>query len=215
MQTGAAGAAGGALAALLRGYSTEVTARDRRSVDAAAELLPRGAEVFIAAIPGEGVDLMVAAAARLRASGLIPVPHIAARNFADLEEVDRLLGRLRDEAGLDRLLALGGDRDQPEGQLHCSRQLIESGLLQKHGVGKVFIACYPEGHPRIADGVLEEARQAKLRIAADGGLDATLLSQFCFEAGPIIALAERLRGRPPPPGKGPGSPGSAGARPGR
>ena len=186
-------AAGGPLSGLLCEYSTEVTARDRRSIEAAPGLLPRGAEVFIPAIPGEGADLMIAAAARLRGSGLTPVPHIAARDLAGLKDVDRLLGRLRDEAGVDRLLALGGDRDRPEGELHCSQQLIESGLFQKHGVRKVFIACYPEGHPRVADEVLEEARLTKLRIAAEAGLDVTLISQFCFDAGPIIEMARRMR----------------------
>ena len=186
-------AAGGALAGLLREYSTEVTARDRRSIEAAPELLPVGAEVFIAAVPGEGADLMIAAAARLRSLGLVPVPHVVARNFADLKDVDRLLGRLKDEAGLDRVLALGGDRDRPEGALHCSQQLIESGLFQQHGVRKVFIACYPEGHPLVGDSVLEEARGAKLRIAAEAGLDVTLISQFCFDAEPIIEMTRRMR----------------------
>ena len=186
-------AAGRALAGLLREYSTEVTARDRKSIEAAPDLLPRGAEVFIAAVPGEGADLMIAAAARLRSLGLTPVPHVVARNFVDLKDVDRLLGRLKDEAGVDRLLALGGDRDRPEGALHCSQQLIESGLFQKHGVRKVFIACYPEGHPRVADTVLEEARWAKLGIAAEAGLDATLISQFCFDVAPIIEMTRRMR----------------------
>ena len=193
MQTLAAGAAGGALAGLLREYSTEVTARDRQSIEAAPEVLPAGAEVFIPAIPGESLDLVISAAARLRGSGLIPVPHVVARNFADLKQVDRALGRLKDEAGVDHLLALGGDRDRPEGELHCSQQLIESGLFQTHGVRKIFIACYPEGHPRVADAVLEEARRAKLRTAAEAGLDVTLISQFCFDAEPIIELAACMR----------------------
>ena len=190
-------APGEALAGLLRDYSTEVTARDRRSIEAAQELLPRGAEVFIAAVPGESSDQMIAAAARLRAAGLVPVPHIVARNFAGLKDVDRLLGRLQDAAGVDRVLALGGDRDEPAGALHCSQQLIESGLFRAHGVTRLFIACYPEGHPRVADQVLEEARAAKLRTLADQGLGVTLISQFCFEAGPIVALARRMRSQGP------------------
>ena len=182
-----------ALRGLLQGYSTEVIGRDRKSIEAAPELLPRGAEVFIAAVPGESVDRVIAAAAQLREGGLIPVPHLAARNFASLRDVDRALGRLRDEAGVDRVLALGGDRDRPAGELHCSQQLIESGVFQNHGIGKLFIACYPEGHPRVSDEVLEAARAAKLRIAGEEGLDVTLVSQFCFDAAPIIGLAGRLR----------------------
>ena len=186
-------APGEALRGLLQGYSTEVIGRDRKSIEAAPDLLPPGAEVFIAAVPGESIDRVIAAAAQLREAGLVPAPHIAARNFASLRDVDRVFGRLQDEAGVDRVLALGGDRDRPEGELHCSQQLVESGLFQKHGIRNLFIACYPEGHPRISDEVLEAERAAKLRIAGEEGLDVTLISQFCFDAAPIIRLARRLR----------------------
>lgn len=182
-----------ALAGLLGEYSTEVLPRDRRCIEAAPELLPPGSEVFIAAVPGETPDEMVAAAARLRELGLTPVPHVTARNLGSLADADRLLGRLRDEAGLDRLLALGGDRDRPAGELHSSQQLFESGLFKTHGIGRVFIACYPEAHPSVPDAVLEEARAAKLRIARDQGLTVCLISQFCFNPRPIVALARRMR----------------------
>lgn len=182
-----------ALAGLLRAYSAEVTPRDRKGLDAAPDLLPRGAEVFIPAVRGESADRLVAAAAQLRGSGLTPVPHVVARSLTDLGDADRFIGRLRDEAGVDRVLALGGDRDAPVGELHSSQQLIESGLLRKHGIGRLFIACYPERHPRITDEALEAARRTKLDIAAGQGLDVTLISQFCFDAAPIIALARRMR----------------------
>lgn len=184
-----------ALASLLGDYSTEVLPRDRASIEAAPDLLERGAEVFIAAVPGDGADRMAAAAARLRDLGLTPVPHVVARNLAGLADLDRLLGRLRDEAGVDRALVLGGDRDHPAGVLHSSQQLIESGLFARRGVRKLFVACYPEGHPQIPDDVLEDARAAKLRVAAGQGLAVTLVSQFCFEARPIVALARRMRAR--------------------
>ena len=182
-----------ALAGLLGEYSTEVLPQGRRCIEAAAELLAPGSEVFIAAVPGETPDQMVAAAARLRSLGLTPVPHVTARNLASLDDADRLLGRLADEAGLDRLLALGGDRDRPAGELQSSLQLIQSGLLTKHGIGRVFIACYPEGHPSISTDALDDARAAKLRIAGEQGMQVTLISQFCFDPKPIVALARRMR----------------------
>jgi methylenetetrahydrofolate reductase (NADPH) len=184
-----------ALADLLGDYSTEVSPRDRHSLEAAADCLPRGAEVFIPSAPGESAERLIAAAAFLRDAGLTPVPHITARSLPGLAAADRLIGRLRDEAGLDRALVLGGDRDRPAGELQSSLQLIQAGLFQKHAVCRLFIACYPEGHPSVPDAALEDARAAKLRIATDQGLEFTLVSQFCFEPGPIIALARRLRAK--------------------
>ncbi len=184
---------GKALARLLGTWSTEVIPRDSSAIEAAPDLLPAGLEVFIAAAPGETSDQMVSAAARLRAGGLTPVPHVTARSLATLADADGLIGRLRDEAGLDRLLVLGGDRDRPAGELHSSRQVIESGVFARRGIRKLFLPCYPERHPRIAAEVLEAERAAKLRLAADQGLEVELVSQICFEPAPIVALARRLR----------------------
>ncbi len=182
-----------ALAAILHDYTAEVTARDRKGLDAAPELMAPGSEVYIAAIPGETVDRIVAAAAHLRRNGLTPVPHIVARNLESFAVLDDLLARLVGEAGLDRALVLGGDRDKPVGEFSSSLELIQTGVFQKHGVGRINIACYPEGHPRVADAVLEQARADKLKAAAAAGLEVGLISQFCFDPKPIIALARRMR----------------------
>ena len=177
---------------MLSGYSVEVTSRDRRSMDAAGDELTAGTEVFIAALPGDSVEQLVAAADRLKRAGLVPVPHVVARNIENLAAADTLLGQLSD-AGVDRVLTLGGDRDQPAGALTDSLQLIQSGLLQKHGLGRIFIGCYPEGHPKITTAQLDAARQVKLKMAAQAGMDVTLISQFCFEAAPIVDFARRLQ----------------------
>ena len=182
-----------ALGGLLKNYTAEVTARDRKGQDAAPALMAPGSEVYIAAIPGESEDRLVAAAAHLRKAGLVPTPHIVARNIENRAGLDELLRRLVGEAGLDRALVLGGDRDKPAGEFESSLQLLETGLFQKHGVRRIRLACYPEGHPRIADEVLEKARAAKLEVAAKAGLDVWMVSQFCFDPKPIIGLARRMR----------------------
>jgi methylenetetrahydrofolate reductase (NADPH) len=182
-----------ALSNLLRGYSVEVTSGDRKSLDDAAAMLRAGTEVFIASVPKDSSDRQALAAAHLRRAGLTPVPHLVARNFANRAELDAHLERLTGEAGVDRALVLAGDRDQPAGDLHSSLQIIESGMLQKHGIRRIAISAYPELHPRIATPLLVAARAAKLAAAERAGLEVMLLSQFCFDAEPIIELAERLR----------------------
>jgi len=72
--------------------------------------------------------------------GLIPVPHIVARNIAIRDAPNTLLSRLSRKAGVDRALVLRGDRDVPAGDFESSLQLIESGLLQEHGINKIAIA---------------------------------------------------------------------------
>ena len=174
-------------------YSAEVTTPDRKALDEAARLMPKDARVYVAALPKDPPDRQIRVCSEVRSLGLIPVPHIVARNIPDRDALDRLLGRLAQEAGVDRALVLGGDRDVPAGEYDCSLQLIESGLLQAHGIDKIAIAVYPEGHPRIPDDVLDQARTDKLAAARAAGLEAILISQVCFEAAPIIRFLRKIR----------------------
>jgi methylenetetrahydrofolate reductase (NADPH) len=70
---------------------------------------------------------------------------------------------------------------------------LHSELLQKHGITRVSFAGHPEGHPRVA---LEEIRRAEIEKASyahAAGLDATFVTQFCFESAPFVAWAHELR----------------------
>ena len=193
MTAGSKPAASSGLITRLFDYSSEVTTPDRKALDAAARLMPADARVYVAALPNDTSDRQLAVCREVRALGLIPVPHIVARNIAKRRDLDRMLERLVQEAGVDRALVLGGDRDHPVGEYHISLQLMESGLLQKHGIGKIAIACYPEGHPKIPDRVLDEALKAKIAAARSAGLELILITQLCFEAEPIVGFLRRLR----------------------
>lgn len=174
-------------------YSAEVTTPDRKSLDIAARLMPKDARVYVASLPKDPPDRQISVCSQVRDLGLIPVPHIVARNIADSKALNNLLNRLSVEAGVDRALILGGDRDVPAGDYDCSMQLIESGLLQAHGIDKIAIACYPEGHPRIPDDVLDKAQAGKIAAARAGGLSLILISQVCFESAPIIGFLRKIR----------------------
>jgi methylenetetrahydrofolate reductase (NADPH) len=177
---------------MLRGYSAEVTSGDQESIEAAAQM-PAGAEVFIASPPSDRTERQVRAAAQLRRAGLVPVPHLVARNLKNIAELNILLERFVGEAGVDRALILAGDRDQPSGDLSTSLQILESGTLNKHGISRIALSAYPEGHPRISTAALVAARAAKLAAAKKANLEVTLISQFCFEAAPIVAMARQIR----------------------
>jgi methylenetetrahydrofolate reductase (NADPH) len=181
------------LAKLLRNYSAEVTCRDEKSIRAAKALMPPGSEVFIVSLPSDKEGSCVAVAAELRNAGLVPVPHIVARNIGSRADLQALLQRLTSEARVDRVLILGGDRSRPIGEFDSSQQLLETGLFDAFGIHKIKLSWYPEGHPRISDSELAKARAAKLRIAAARGLEVELIGQFCFESAPIIASARHLR----------------------
>ena len=182
-----------ALASLLRVYSVEVTAHDTRSIDTVIDIARPGTEVFIANLANEKSGTVVEAARKLSRNELVPVPHIVARNTASTGELEQLLAALRTEAGVNRALILGGDRENSAGNLHSALDIIETGLLQKHGITAVALACYAESHPRIPEDVLWQALHDKLRAAKQAGLETLLVSQFLFDPQPLIRFARVLR----------------------
>jgi methylenetetrahydrofolate reductase (NADPH) len=181
--------------ALLRDWSMELSARDTKALDATADHLPAGASLYLNWIPGDTHHRTVAAAVKLRAAGINPVPHIGARHLTGFTQLQDFLARLAGEANVQRVLTIGGDRDRPAGPFESALQLLETDLFQKYGVTRVGIAGYPEGNPRIAPDVLDDALTAKIARARRSGLQPYIVTQFCFEAAPILNWIRALRGR--------------------
>ena len=179
------------LAPILRGYSVEVSPQNEKVVDSAIERLERGTEVYLTWIPGEDFFRAVAPAAKLRRAGLFPVPHIGARHLESTQHLDDLLGHFAGEAGVDRVLLVGGERDKPLGPYDATLQVMQSGFLEKHNILRAGISGFPEGHPKISEQVLGESMIAKMRYARQAGLTLHIVTQFVFEGEPI---AEWLKG---------------------
>ena len=181
------------LSRILGGYSAEVTTPDRKSLDAAAALMPNGSRVYIAGLPKDPPIRQVETAIRVRELGLEPVPHLVARNVNSRAAFEDHLAQLSEKAKVDRALVLGGDRDDAAGEFDSALSLIETGLFEKFGIDKIAIGCYPEGHPRIPDDVLRNAMFDKLAEAEKQGLQIILISQLCFDAERIIHFVRGLR----------------------
>jgi methylenetetrahydrofolate reductase (NADPH) len=181
------------LARLLRGYSIEVTTHNRSAVEECRAHVAPGTEVYVAFVPGETHHAVAATAAKLRAAGFEPVPHITARSIASFTQLVDFLERLAGEAGATRALVIAGDLERPAGPYHSSLKLLQTGLFQQHGIRRIGLACYPEAHHRIETEELERALLAKLELLRGAGLEAWLVTQFCFEAAPILERARRLR----------------------
>lgn len=185
------------IAALVAGASLEVTAKPRAIAAALAAPLAKGTSVYITALADDTAQAMVAAAAELRRAGLEPVPHLGARYFADRAALDDVLARLRGEAGVEQVLAIGGDIARPRGPFQSSHDLIATGLLERHGIARVGLAGYPEGHPRLAPERLDEERALKIARLKAVGIAPYIVTQFCFDAVPIRSFLARHAARHP------------------
>lgn len=171
---------------LLRDSSIEVSSRDVGAVARLAAWFAPGTEMFVNFVPGTDHRRSVDMAAAVRAAGFEPVPHVTARSFSSRAELGEFLARLAGEAGVERLLAIAGDVSVPRGPFASTLDLIRTGLLPEHGIKAVGLAGYPEDHHTLSAQSLSDAAQAKLAAAAEQGLATFLVTQFCFEAAPIL-----------------------------
>jgi methylenetetrahydrofolate reductase (NADPH) len=181
------------VAAFLRGWSLEATLPKREEIEALQDRLSPGTEVFLSAIPAESHLHLIESSIAVRRAGFEPVPHVSARNQRQQADLEDLLSRAHGEANVTRVLVIGGDRDAPLGPYHDALAVIQSGLLERHGIVEIGVGGYPEGHPRIGADTLERALAAKLAAARRAGLKARVVSQFSFDDEHIVAWVKTLR----------------------
>ncbi|HEY1263550.1 MAG TPA: methylenetetrahydrofolate reductase [Terriglobales bacterium] len=181
------------LGAMLRGYSVELNPGQSKVLDAAMERLEPGTEVFLTWIPGENPMDTVAPAARLRHAGLLPVPHVGARHIESTAQLEQFAARLAGEAGVERILVIGGDRAQAAGPYESSHAIMQTGIFQKAGITRMAIGGFPEGNPYVSPSVEEAAFAAKLEFGKKNGLQLSIVTQFCFESKPILEWLKRVR----------------------
>jgi len=182
--------------AMLDGYSIEVMPRTAAKVEDFGALLPPGTRVYIAHIEGTPIEDMVATAKRLRDEGFEPMPHFPARIIPDRATFDDWLTRYRAEADVREALVLAGSPRSPLGDFHSAMQLLESGLFDVHGLKRLHVAGHPEGNKDIdPDGstkLVDEAARWKADFARRTDTDLAMVTQFAFDAKPVLAWARSM-----------------------
>ena len=185
------------LGGFLRGYSIEVMPRTAAKVEDFRALLPEGTRVYIAHIDGTPIEDMVATARRIAGEGFDVMPHFPARIIADKATLADWIARYQGEAGVTQGLILAGGVSEPKGDFHSSMQLLETGLFDKAGFTRLHVAGHPEGNRDIdADGGEAEVMAAarwKQDYSERSDARMAMVTQFAFEAEPILDWASRLR----------------------
>ena len=182
-------------AALVEGFSLEMTGKDIPGLQEARETIPAGTKVNVTFLGNEDLEMRVAAAKAVKDMGFVPVPHISARRLESQDQLEEFLGRLQEVGATEHVFAVGGYPAEPAGPYPDALTVIRSGLLQQYGVKEVSIAGYPEGHPDIADDVLWRHLDEKALALAQEGLDAVVLTQFAFDTEPVMAWITQVRER--------------------
>lgn len=184
-------------AAFLARLSIEITPRQSEKVALLKDKLPRGTCVFVALIDPADLGLQIEVVSAIRAAGLEPVPHVPARFVRDKADLAHRLAAFAEGGKVAQALVLGGGAPQPLGIYDAAIQLLETGLFEAHGIGKIGMAGHPEGNLDIVkakgEPALVEALRGKQAYLAAHGMQGYIATQFLFEAGPVAYWAKGLR----------------------
>jgi methylenetetrahydrofolate reductase (NADPH) len=179
----------------LRGASLEVMPRTAAGIDSFADILPQDTRIYIAHLAGTPFAEMLSTARRLRSEGFEVMPHVPARILRDAAQLDTWLRAYRDDADVDQALVIAGGVSQPAGDFDSSMQLLETGLFDKYGFARLHVAGHPEGSRDIdPDGstrLVDAAAHWKQAFSERTDAKMALVTQFAFEAGPVVDWARR------------------------
>lgn len=181
----------------IAGYSIEVMPRTAAKVEDFKALLPAGTRVYFAHIDGTPIEEMVATARRLAEDGFSVMPHFPARIIADTATLADWIARYQGEADVTEALLLGGGVDRPVGEFDRAMQLVETGLFDRAGFTRLHVAGHPEGNRDIdPNGGTDEVDAALLEkeaLSARTDAEMAIVTQFAFEAAPVLDWIARLR----------------------
>lgn len=177
----------------LGGFTAETTPRSAEKIPDFREHLRAETPVYITFLPGSDFNDTVAVAKRLRDEGFTPIPHFAARSIKDRATLEDYIKRVTNEADVNWILCIAGAVDSPVGSFSDSTELLKTGLFEKYGIKKIAVAGHPEGSPDMSDAAIMEALRWKNDYAQQSDTEMYLVTQFAFEAQPVIAWDRRLR----------------------
>lgn len=147
---------------------------------------PAGSTVTITCSPKFGLERTLEYVEAAVAGGYRVVPHLAARMVPDEQALRRFVTRAV-RLGVDDLYVIGGDADEPLGIFDSAGQVLDALSLFDHRLGRIGVACYPEGHPKIPDATLMQALRDK-QVHAH-----YMVSQLCFDATALAGWIKRVR----------------------
>jgi methylenetetrahydrofolate reductase (NADPH) len=176
---------------LLASASVEVSSHGHQLAEL-RDNFAAGTDVTITFLPGDNFRSNVETAVALRRAGFVPVPHIAAREIPSREALNDFVARLRSEADVRRVLLIAGDVAAARGPFKSSRDVAATGLLQAHGITHVSVAGHPEGHPFLDEAATFKGFEAWRDWSRETRIRVDAVTQFCFEAAPILNFLEQL-----------------------
>ncbi len=177
------------------GYSLEMTAKDIASLREAAPQIAPETPIAVTFLPGEDAQARIEATCAVRELGFEPMPHFSARRITSAVEFEHYLYAVVARAGVRRCFVVAGDPAEPQGPYSESMALIGSGVFEGAGVTAIGIGGHPEGHPIMSEAQCWAVLDEKVAAIEARGMAPLIVTQFAFDADPVLRWLEALRSR--------------------
>ncbi|HAP78324.1 MAG TPA: 5,10-methylenetetrahydrofolate reductase [Acidimicrobiaceae bacterium] len=166
-----------------------------KNLEAQIPHLPAGCSVSVTCSPAKGQQATLDLTARLLDLGYIAVPHLSARLTEDDVAVKKMAEFCRSH-GVQEVFLVAGDPPEPAGPYDGVVAFLRDFLGHDHGLRRIGVTAYPDGHALIPHQVVHEALHGKQALLAEAGVDGFASTQMCFDVSQWKqwAAAERAAG---------------------
>jgi methylenetetrahydrofolate reductase (NADPH) len=179
------------IVAFAHGASTEISTHDEELLPALVNRLPAETTVYVAHTPKATLDEVVRVAVRAESLGFRASPHIVARRLESERALRDALRQLKD-GGVEQVLFVAGDREQPAGNFTSTLEVLDTGATVDAGIKVVGVAGHPEGHKSIGPSALWAALKHKQSFAERTGTKVHIVTQFGFNPDAVCAWDQHL-----------------------
>jgi methylenetetrahydrofolate reductase (NADPH) len=176
--------------AFARAASTEISTHDEAIIGELVGVLPKGITVYVAHTPKASLDDVVRVAIKVQQLGFRASPHIIARRLESEQALRAALGELT-QAGVEQVLLVAGDREQPV-RYTSTLEVIDTGAIEQSGIKVASVAGHPEGHRHAGPPTLLAALRHKQAWGERSGVKVQIATQFSFDADVNCKWAKQL-----------------------
>lgn len=151
-----------------------------KNLEAQLEHIPAGASVSVTCSCNKGQQATLDLTDRIIGLGHMAVPHISARLAEDDVAMKRLAEFCR-ERNLQEIFLVAGDAPEPVGRYDGVVAFLRDFLEQDHGLRRIGVTAYPDGHSLIPADVVHRALHDKQALLAEAGVEGFVSTQMHFD----------------------------------
>lgn len=166
-----------------------------KNLEGQVEYLPSGCSVSVTCSPAKGIAATQELTLRLLDRGHLAVPHFSARLTTGPQHIAEIAAWCK-QHGIREIFLVAGDAPEPAGPYEGAVAWLRDFLGYDHGLERIGVTAYPDGHALIDPAIVHEALHAKQALLAEAGMPGFASTQMCFDADQIRRwlAAERAAG---------------------